>query len=868
MATHDQVLQEDPPLQLRAEFGDVSRVQSRPRRGSRSGALKREHKRDWSGKEIDATTNPLIAVNSAVYGAPGSIAVDVTANIQALFDLQYQNNPQLLVFTLLIGYTSFDIDDPAPGQTKTLTIAYSIPGAATGNVFFRGGGDDQYLSLVVAPLNSAEVVGAFYGAGSLGIDLTTKLISYLADPGNSRQIEIGSAAFWNFFCGGSDPAPGIPKSFSIRLRKSPDSEVINQCGCDGQTIDLTLPADRNPMVVVNSALYGTPVVGTTVDVTANIQALFDLQYQANPQLLAFTLLIGYTSFDIDDLAPGQTKTLTIAYSNPGAAGNVFFRGGADDQYLSLVVTPLNRAEVVGAFYGTGSLGIDLTAKLTSYLADPGNSRQIEIGSAAFWNFFCGGSDPAPGIPKSFSATLSKSGYALNKCGCDGQTVDLTPPANQSWMTDLANSTPGFRDLKLSQICWPATHDTGTYALGSTFTTNDGAWIKGVMDTVQNVAGKLNGVPLLNKVLDPWEWVQNGILNDTQALATATHSDIRQQLDDGIRCLDLRVYYNHNDSISPFYTYHGVAGVPIETILSEVAYFISVVAPAGEIVYVTMSEYWDDNTPGNGFTKDELEQLTALVWQCFDKSQAFGPHDAGPTDLLDCTYSYITQPSVIGGNNCSKVVLVMQPPVMDNLQKIWPLSGTGSPNFSGGYADKDDVSQMILDQQNKSIQAKSNSLPFALSLTLTPTTDAATQLIENNLSEAITGLAGEVILAGSAICALLCAIPGGIFLLGVIEAALLLIAAFLLIGASGYPYSSLQELSSKIFSSAAPTVSGVYQDYFFGTQYATPSLIWMDFYEDHRMDTQAGRNVAQLVELSKALTRANAVREALSVMENS
>jgi hypothetical protein len=308
--------------------------------------------------------------------------------IQALFDLQYQANPQLLAFTLLIGYTSFDIDDPAPGQTKTLTIAYSIPGAATGNTFARGGQDNQDLSLSVAPLSTGEVIGALYGTGSLGIDLTAKLTSYLADPGNSRQIEIGGAAFWNFFCGGSDPAPGILKSFSIRLRKSPDSEVINQCGCDGQTIDLTLPADRNPMVVVNSAPYGTPVVGTTVDVTAKIQALFDLQYQNNPQLLAFTLLIGYTSFDIDDPAPGQTKTLTIAYSNPGAgAGNVFFRGGGDDQYLSLVVAPLNSAEVVGAFYGTGSLGIDLTAKLTSYLADPGNGRQIEIGSAAFWIFF-------------------------------------------------------------------------------------------------------------------------------------------------------------------------------------------------------------------------------------------------------------------------------------------------------------------------------------------------------------------------------------------------------------------------------------------------------------------------------------------------
>src|SRR5215469_17713083 len=85
MATHDQVLQEDLHLQLRAEFGHASRVRSRRRRGSKSGA----HKRDWSDKEIDGITNPLIAVRSALYGAAGSAAVDVTANVQALFDLEY-----------------------------------------------------------------------------------------------------------------------------------------------------------------------------------------------------------------------------------------------------------------------------------------------------------------------------------------------------------------------------------------------------------------------------------------------------------------------------------------------------------------------------------------------------------------------------------------------------------------------------------------------------------------------------------------------------------------------------------------------------------------------------------------------------------
>ena len=794
--------------------------------------------------------NPLIVVNSALYGAPGIPAVDVTANIQALFDLQYLYNQQLLAFTLTyISPALFNIDVPVTGQTNTLTIAYSIPAVGAGKVFFRGGLDGQTLSLSVAPLNGGEVIGAFYGTGSLGIDLTAKLISYLADPGNSRQIEIGGDAFDRIFCGGNDPAPGILKCFSVRLRtlrRLPDSKVINQCGYVGQTVDLTLPADPTPLIVVNSALYGAAGFAV-VDVTANIQAVFDLQYQNNPQLLSFTLPISPASFNTDDPATGQTNTLTIAYSIPAAgAGNVFFRGGLDGQTLSLLVTPLNSVEVVRAFYGAGSLGIDLTTKLISYLADPGNSRQIEIGGDAFDRVFCGGNDPAPGTLKCFSVTLSKSGYTINQCGYVGQTVDLTPPANQSWMTDLANSTPGFRDLTLSQICLPATHDTGTYNLGSTFTNNPKEWIKVLMDTIQKVTQAFDVIPGISIVIDPLDWVQNAVLNDTRALATATHSDIRQQLNDGIRYLDLRVYYNHNDATSPFYTYHGVTGVKIATILDEVRYFISVVAPAGEIIYITMSEYWDDDTPDNGFTDAQIADLSDLVWGFFYPGQLFGPRDAPigprdtPTDLLNCTYC-----SIVGGNK-SRVVLVMQQLDAD---KIWPLSGVGSPQFWGGYKDTDEFSQMIPDQQSKSMQAKSNSLPFQLALTLTPLDAAVYKILEGDLAKAIGILAAEAF-----------PVP---FYGPELSIALGIVAAGLAIAGANPPYSSLQELSSKIFISAAPTVSAVYQNYFVGTQYAVPSIIWMDFYEDHRMDTQAGHNVAQVVELSKVITRANAVRGTVS-----
>ena len=88
---------------------------------------------------------------------------------------------------------------------------------------------------------------------------------------------------------------------------------------------------------------------------------------------------------------------------------------------------------------------------------------------------------------------------------------------------------------------------------------------------------------------------------------------------------------------------------------------------------------------------------------------------------------------------------------------------------------------------------------------------------------------------------------------IVVAALLVLAAVW--AGWAVPYTSLQQLSSQIFSSASPTVSALYKDYFQGAQYAAPSIFWMDFYEDH-METRAGRNVAQIVELAKAITQNN------------
>ena len=424
------------------------------------------------------------------------------------------------------------------------------------------------------------------------------------------------------------------------------------------------------------------------------------------------------------------------------------------------------------------------------------------------------------------------------------TTDLTDaitPPNQSWMTDLANSTPGFADFKLSQICFPGTHDTGTYSLASTLTADPplGTY-KTIMDTINNIDAILDKITGLSLFIDSLDWVIPNVVGCIRDLATSTHSDIVQQLDDGIRSLDLRVYYNHADPGNPFYTFHGLVGVPIAPILSAVAHFITDVAPDGEIIYLQMGGYWDDNAPHN-FNADQLGQLSALIWNYFpDELKIFGPGD-GPddgSDLPNYSYSQITGSD---GGECSKVILIMDSPLQTDQFKIWSSAQFGKM-FSGSYAGTEDRSQMISDQQGKSVSAKANSLAFNLILTLTPTnTDTITKLIEKTLYPAILVLAGWIALVGFA--------PLNPLAAAIVTALLVLVGVW---GGWEVPYTSLQNLSSQIFSSASPTVSALYQNYFQGAEYAAPSIIWMDFYEDH-MEPQAGRNVAQIVELAKTIT---------------
>ncbi len=124
----------------------------------------------------------------------------------------------------------------------------------------------------------------------------------------------------------------------------------------------------------------------------------------------------------------------------------------------------------------------------------------------------------------------------------------TPISGSNWMTALKKE---LYNRPLNEIYIPGSHDSATYALENSFA-------KG-----QDYDQKLNllkvvGVGfIVTKIAKNW--------------AMAQDRTIYQQLNDGIRYLDLRVVYRENKN--DFYIAHGLYGPKFSDVLADIARFL-------------------------------------------------------------------------------------------------------------------------------------------------------------------------------------------------------------------------------------------------------------------------------------------------------
>lgn len=281
-------------------------------------------------------------------------------------------------------------------------------------------------------------------------------------------------------------------------------------------------------------------------------------------------------------------------------------------------------------------------------------------------------------------------------------------SNQTWMAD----NPALHTKKLRYICLPVTHDSGTCDLSEQMTPDQAEWEQLLYGFLQEVAAEISAIPDIGPYIpDPAEWLRKSLYLSARGLATATSKTIAQQLDDGIRGLDLRIYYDA--ATSQFYTYHGFAGTPMTEVLSQIQSFMK--ATTGEIVYVTCGHY----QPEAGFPQSDFQTLLTNYLQDYLYVPTY-TNGAIDNDPFQTVYTDIIGQ---GGTNKSRVILVNI--ASENSDYFWPVSYSPPDSddkntvLYGWYTNTTKSSKAISTQQTQLGTAVTNDYPFALYMTLTP-----------------------------------------------------------------------------------------------------------------------------------------------------
>ncbi len=295
-------------------------------------------------------------------------------------------------------------------------------------------------------------------------------------------------------------------------------------------------------------------------------------------------------------------------------------------------------------------------------------------------------------------------------------------------------TPAIHGLPLGNICLPASHDAGTYGLTTLLTQDLGSDEQQLVTLLNEIAQRIQNVPGVTPYIPNAEaWVYDAVISAIRGLLTANSRSVSQQLADGIRCLDLRVYYDGKR----FYTYHTLIGAPLDEVLDEIAGFLSPAEPPkGEIVYVTVGHFRGFSAQDPAFgVLNEMLTLTLGRYAYPQLVDSEKKHITNP--VFQQTYEEI----ISHGTPGSKVVLVnagyeTSSPVMT----FWPETysppddeGKGGV-IAGDYSNSSTLAEMVSKQQTQ--YGNRGSLPFALYMLLTPQVSDVEGVVAGTLATAL------------------------------------------------------------------------------------------------------------------------------------
>jgi hypothetical protein len=320
-------------------------------------------------------------------------------------------------------------------------------------------------------------------------------------------------------------------------------------------------------------------------------------------------------------------------------------------------------------------------------------------------------------------------------------------------------TTAIHGLALANICLPASHDSGTYGLTTQLTQDLDADEQKIVTLLQGIAAEIQAIPGVTPYIpDAYAWVYDAVVLTIRNLLTANATSVSQQLADGIRCLDLRIYF---DSASQqFYAYHTLVGTPLTQILGEIATFLG--SAKAEIVYVTFGHFrgFELNTP----TFYAMNYAITQALGAYAYPQLIDPNTEQISNpVFQQTYEQIVSYGTAG----SKAVLVNAGYATESAVKtFWP--STYSPPddeghggvVAGDYANSSSLAAMISDQKEQ--YKNRGSQPFALYMLLTPQDTDVIGVVARTLATAlyrqVDRISSEAPTVGAALQAIAASLP--------------------------------------------------------------------------------------------------------------
>jgi hypothetical protein len=140
-----------------------------------------------------------LSILSALYGA-GSTTVDVKSAVSS----QIRDGS----ISLVVSPSALNVEDPAPGKNKTLTVDYSINGGSSNTTAVK---DGDYLKIDAPPVRLAsglQIVKADYGYEGNFADVTDAVKNLVSNGSISMTVSPSAVGI-------PDPNPAKPKLLKV-----------------------------------------------------------------------------------------------------------------------------------------------------------------------------------------------------------------------------------------------------------------------------------------------------------------------------------------------------------------------------------------------------------------------------------------------------------------------------------------------------------------------------------------------------------------------------------------------------------------------------------------------------------------------------